>query len=105
MTIMLYVYCPLTVVIAYFCHSCGSCSYALKYFCNVELMALYAFLAGNDVTSFNANQSATWQEVMRRHHCQWTVNIYHNSHHGCYLTVKIVSNILKKAQGRKFEKE
>ena len=48
---------------------------------------------------------ATWQEVMRRHHCQWTVNIYHNSHHGCYLAVKIVSNILKKAQGRKFEKE
>ena len=42
---------------------------------------------------------------MRRHHCQWTVNIYHNSHHGCYLAVKIVSNILKKAQGRKFEKE
>ena len=37
--------------------------------------------------------------------CQWTVNIYHNSHHGCYLAVKIVSNILKKAQGRKFEKE
>ena len=26
-------------------------------------------------------------------------------HHGCYLAVKIVSNILKKAQGRKFEKE
>ena len=46
-----------------------------------------------------------WQEVMRRHHCQWTVNIYHNSHHGCYLAVKIVSNILKKAQGQKFEKE
>ena len=72
-------------------------------------MALYAFLAGNDVTSFNvtndANLIATWQEVMRRHHCQWTVNIYHNSHHGCYLAVKIVSNILKKAQGRKFEKE
>ena len=67
------------------------------------------FLAGNDVTSFNvtndANLIATWQEVMRRHHCQWTVNIYHNSHHGCYLAVKIVSNILKKAQGRKFEKE
>ena len=36
---------------------------------------------------------------------QWTVNIYHNSHHGCYLPVKFVSNILKKAQGRKFEKE
>ena len=36
-----------------FCHSCGSCSYALKYFCDVELMALYAFLAGNDVMSFN----------------------------------------------------
>ena len=52
-----------------------------------------------------ANLSATLQEVMRRHHCQWTVNIYHNSHHGCYLAVKIVSNILKKAQGRKFEKE
>ena len=42
---------------------------------------------------------------MRLHHCQWTVNIYHNSHHGCYLAVKIVSNVLKKAQGRKFEKE
>ena len=27
--------------------------YALKYFYNVELMALYAYLAGNDVTSFN----------------------------------------------------
>ena len=40
-------------MITYFCHSCGSCSYAFKYFCNVELMALYAFLAGNDVTSFN----------------------------------------------------
>ena len=52
-----------------------------------------------------ANLSASWQELMRRHHCQWTVNIYHNSHHGCYLAVKIVSNILKKAQGRKFEKE
>ena len=26
-------------------------------------------------------------------------------HHECYLAVKIVSNILKKAQGRKFEKE
>ena len=26
-------------------------------------------------------------------------------YHGCYLAVKIVSNILKKAQGRKFEKE
>ena len=26
-------------------------------------------------------------------------------HHGCYLAVKIVSNTLKKAQGRKFEKE
>ena len=38
------------IMITYFCHSCGSCSYALKYFCNVELMALYAFLAGNDVT-------------------------------------------------------
>ena len=33
--------------------SCASCLYALKYFCNVELMALYAILAGNDVTSFN----------------------------------------------------
>ena len=32
-------------------------------------------------------------------------NIYHDSHHGCYLAVEIVSNILKKAQGRKFEKE
>ena len=28
-----------------------------------------------------------------------------DSHHGCYLAVKIVSNILRKAQGRKFEKE
>ena len=28
-----------------------------------------------------------------------------NGHHGCYLAVKIVSNILKKAQVRKFEKE
>ena len=28
-----------------------------------------------------------------------------SSHHGCYLAVKIVSYILKKAQGRKFEKE
>ena len=36
---------------------------------------------------------------------QWTVNIYRNGHHGFYLAVKIVSNILKKAQGRKFEKE
>ena len=26
-------------------------------------------------------------------------------HHGCYLAVKMVSYILKKAQGRKFEKE
>ena len=33
------------------------------------------------------------------------VHIYHNSHHGCYLAVKIVSYILKKALGRKFEKE
>ena len=41
------------IMITYFCHSCGSCSYALKYFRNVELMALYAFLAGNDITSFN----------------------------------------------------
>ena len=31
----------------------SQCSYALNYFCNVELMALYAFLAENDVTSFN----------------------------------------------------
>ena len=46
-----------------------------------------------------ANLSATWQEVMRHHHGQWTVNIYHNGHHGCNLAVKIVSNILKKAQG------
>ena len=30
---------------------------------------------------------------------------YHNGHHGCYLAVKTVSNILKKAQGRNFEKE
>ena len=29
----------------------------------------------------------------------------HDDHHGCYLAVKIVSNILKKAQGRKFVKE
>ena len=26
-------------------------------------------------------------------------------HHGCYKAVKVVSNILKKAHGRKFEKE
>ena len=26
-------------------------------------------------------------------------------HHGCYLAVKVVSNILKKAHGRKFQKE
>ena len=38
----------------YFFHSCASCSYDLKYFCNVELMALYAILAGNDITPFNA---------------------------------------------------
>ena len=31
--------------------------------------------------------------------------IYHNGHHGCYLAVKIVSYILKKGQGRPFEKE
>ena len=30
-------------------YSCASCPYILKYFCNVELMALYAILAGNDV--------------------------------------------------------
>ena len=30
----------------------ADCSYAIKYFCNVELMTLYAFLAGNDVMSF-----------------------------------------------------
>ena len=42
---------------------------------------------------------------MLRHHCQRTVNIYHNGHHDRYLDVKIVSNIQKKAQGRKFEKE
>ena len=29
----------------------------------------------------------------------------HDDHHGCYLAVKIVSNILKKAQGRKFDKK
>ena len=29
----------------------------------------------------------------------------HDGHHGCYLAVKIVSNILEKAQGRKYEKE
>ena len=38
-------------MITYFCHSCGSCSYARKYFCNVELMALYAF----------------WREMTSRH--------------------------------------
>ena len=49
-----YIYIFLTnIMITYFFHSCASCSYALKYFCNVELMALYAILAGNDVTSFN----------------------------------------------------
>ena len=36
-----------------FFYSCASCSYAIKFFCNVELMALYAILAGNDVTPFN----------------------------------------------------
>ena len=36
-----------------FFYSCASCSYAIKYFCNVELMALYVILAGNDVSSFN----------------------------------------------------
>ena len=34
-------------------YSCASCSYALKYFCIVELMTLYAILAENDATSFN----------------------------------------------------
>ena len=24
----------------------------------------------------------------------WTVNIYHNGHHGCYLAVKIVITII-----------
>ena len=94
MTIMVYVYFPLTVVKSHhFLPSCNQIGVTL-----------------NDVTSFPAkkayaNLNATWQEVMRRYHCQWKVNIYHNSHHGCYLAVKIVSNILKKAQGRKFEKE
>ena len=41
--------------------------------------------------------------VVTSHHL--TVNIYHNGHHGCYLTVKIVSNFMKKAKGQKFEKE
>ena len=31
--------------------------------------------------------------------------LYSLFHHGCYLAVKIVSNILKKAEGQKFEKE
>ena len=34
-----------------------------------------------------------------------TIDDGDNGHHGCYLAVKIVSYILKKAQGRKFEKE
>ena len=38
------------IIFTYFFHSCASCSYALKYFCNVELVALNAILAGNDVT-------------------------------------------------------
>ena len=45
------------IMITYFRHLCGSCSYALKYFCNVELMALYAFLAGNDVHHLTLRQS------------------------------------------------
>ena len=52
------------IMVTYFCHSCGSCSYALKYFCNVELMALYAFLAGNDVTSFNV--TPIWVQLGRK---------------------------------------
>ena len=52
------------IMIAYFCHTCGSCSYALKYFCNVELMALYAFLAGNDVTSLNV--TPIWLQLGRK---------------------------------------
>ena len=45
------------IMITYFFHSCASCSYALKYFCNGELMALYAILAGNDVSHLTLNQS------------------------------------------------
>ena len=72
MTIMVYVYCPLTVNIYHNSHH--GC-----------------YLAVNIVSI-----------ILKK---PLTVNIYHNSHHGCYLAVNIVSNILKKAQGRKFEKE
>ena len=61
MTIMVYVYCPLSVVMSH--HFLPSCT-----------------------------QSDVWlNDVTLRQ--------------GCYLAVKIVSNILKKAKGQKFEKE
>ena len=118
MTIMVYVYCPLTVVTSHhFLPSCTQIGVTLNdmtsfpakksikgHQFNIAKVLKSIWTAATWMTKIS-NLSATWQEVMRRHHCQWTVNIYHNSHHGFYLAVKIVSNILKKAQGRKFEKE
>ena len=37
----------------YGCYLAVKIVYALQYFCNVELLAFYAILVGNDITSFN----------------------------------------------------
>ena len=33
-------------ICSHFFYSCASCSYALKYFCNVEKLAIYMLLSG-----------------------------------------------------------
>ena len=69
------------IMITYFCHSCGSCSYALKYFCNVELMALNAF----------------WWEMTSRH-----LTLRQSE---CILAGSDAMSPLSMDSNRKFEKE
>ena len=44
--IYLSIYSHSCIVVHIFFYSCASCSYALKYFCNVEKLAIYMLLSG-----------------------------------------------------------
>ena len=83
------------------------CPYALEIFCHVDCVTLYTVLAGDDVTH---------HLTLRQPECNLTGNdvmspLATDSQHqpycqnGCHLADYIVSNILMKAHGRKFDKE